>query len=475
MQYRFYKISIILILALTFGCKSLDTTVNVKTATLPTEYNHVSDTLSVKDVSWRTYFKDSLLCALIDTVLYNNPDLHMSYQRLEMARTHVMAAKSDLFPRVGLNTNGGMRRYGLYTMDGAGNISTEILPGKIVPIDLPDYYVGIQASWEADMWGKLRNKKRMAQANYLSSVEGVNLVVTSLIADIAVAYYELVALDHELTIIQQTIQQQQHAIDVVEAKKEAGKSNQLAVQQFQAYLLNSKALEKYTLQKIVETENYINLLAGRFPQGIVRTSEFFANNVSVGALKGIPSQLLTNRPDIRAAALGVEAEKFNLKSVKAEFLPSFNITSGLGFQAFQLDYLFQSPASLAYSAIGSLTAPLINRKSLHAKFKNAKASQINAIHHYQKTILNGYAEVVTELSNLEKLQQIDSLKETQSTLLLQSIETANALFESNKATYLEVLLTQQNALQANLELIEARKRLSLSTIKLYKVLGGGWQ
>ena len=185
--------------------------------------------------------------------------------------------------------------------------------------------------------------------------------------------------------------------------------------------------------------------------------------------------MLANRPDVREAEFQIEASKFDLKAAKAAFFPNFNITASFGFQAFNPEFLFQSPASIAYSVMGTLVAPLINMNALKAQFNTAKANQLTAMYNYQKTILNGYVEVANELSNIQNLQQIHSLKKQQSEVLKQSVETSNELYKYARASYLEVLIAQQSALQANLELIDVTKRQRISTVNIYKALGGGWR
>lgn len=469
-------IHIVFALLIFSGCKTLNTNLSIPERKIPTSFSRAqTDTTSIAEINWRQYFADTLLVKLIDTALTGNFDLQMALQRIEVARAGVKSANGALLPQVGLSIGGGVRKFGLYTMDGAGNITTEITPGQMVPINLPDMYVGLNASWEIDIWGKLRNQRKSAFANYLSSIEGTNFVISNLVADVGIAYYELIALDNELEIITQTIRQQQEALEVVKLQKDAGRANELAVQQFQAQLLNSQTLEFETKQQILEQENLINFLLGRYPQSIQRSKEILFEEMPQQFSSGIPSQLLSNRPDIREAEFQVQATKFDLKSAKAAFFPNLNITAGLGFQAFNPDFLFTSPASLAYSVLGGLVAPLINMNALKVQFNTAKASQLTAMYNYQKTILNGYVEVANELSNLNNLQQIISLKKQQSAVLTQSVETSNELYKSGRATYLEVLLAQQNSLQTQLELISVNKRQRIATVNIYKALGGGWR
>jgi multidrug efflux system outer membrane protein len=470
----YFTLALALLLANVSGC-ALNTELSIPEKKIPANYPNQKNTTTIANINWRQYFDDPHLIKLIDTAISNNIDLQMALQRIEIARSSVKLANGTLLPKVDLSVGGGVQKFGLYTMDGAGNASTEITPGRIVPENLTDIYLGLQASWEVDIWGKLRNQRKSAISNYLSTIEGTNFVISNLVTEIAVHYTELLALDNELDVIRQTLQKQQEALEVIKLQKAAGRANELAVQQFNAQLLNSQALEAQTLQQITETENRINFLLGRYPQSIVRNREILFQAVPQQISVGLPSQLLANRPDIRAAEFQIEASKFDVKAAKAAFFPNFTITAALGFQAFNPEFLFQSPASLAYSLMGTLVAPLINRNALEAQFNTAKANQLTAMYNYQNTILIAYVEVANTLSNIRNLQKIHAVKEQQSRVLKNSVEASKELYKTARATYLEVLIAQQSALQANLELIEVSKRQRLSTVTIYKALGGGWK
>jgi NodT family efflux transporter outer membrane factor (OMF) lipoprotein len=392
-----------------------------------------------------------------------------------MAGSAFQLSKGALLPTVNSNFAYLQRKFGYYTMDDAGNRTTEITPGKIIPTNLPDYFIGLQTSWEADIWGKLRSKKKEALSRYLSSVEGRNLVVTNLVSDVANTYYELLSQDNELEIIRETIKLQQEALEIVRIQRQAGAANELAVKQFEAQVLNSQSLEFETLQNIQENENRLNFLLGRFPQPIVREKVNFQNKIPIQIKEGIPSQLLRNRPDIRQTEFELLATKFDVKTARAAFYPSFNITGSIGFQAFNPSFLFNTPQSLAYSLLGGLTTPLLNRSAIKAQFNNAKANQTEAMFNYQKTILNGYVEVSNQISSIKNLEQIHDRKTREAAALTQSIDISTELFKSGRATYFEVLMTQNNSLQTRLDLVSTRKRQYQATVYLYKALGGGWR
>jgi NodT family efflux transporter outer membrane factor (OMF) lipoprotein len=467
-------VAVSVLLCVLSGC-SLNTDLSIPQLPMPASFPDKSDSTSIANIDWRQYFSDPLLLKLIDTAINNNPDLQIALQRIESSRSSIKLANAAMLPQVSLNVGGGVRKFGLYTMDGAGNASTEIRPGQIVPENLTDIYLGLQSSWEIDVWGRLENQRKSAVSNYLASIEATNFVISNLVADVAIYYNELLALDHELDIVRQTIQKQQEALEIIKLQKEAGRANELAVQQFRAQLLETQVLENQLLQQISEAGNQINFLLGRYPQPIERAKNVFYDAGPQVILSGIPSQLLSNRPDIREAEFQVEASKFDLKAAKAAFYPNFNITASLGFQAFNPEFLFTSPASLAYSLAGTLVAPIINMKSLEAAFNSAQASQLAAMYRYQKTILNAYVEVANQLSSIKRLQQVSALKKQQSEALKQSVDSANELYKAARASYLEVLIAQQSALQSSLALINVIKRQRMATITIYKALGGGWK
>jgi NodT family efflux transporter outer membrane factor (OMF) lipoprotein len=375
------------------GCKTPETIVNADRKPMPQSFGETKDSTNSADIKWKDFFSDKNLITLIDTALKNNFDVLMTLQKIEITRNDLRLTKGAMLPTVNSNFAYLQRKFGYYTMDDAGNRTTEITPGQIIPTNLPDYFVGLQTNWEVDIWGKLRNKKKAAFSRYLSSVEGTNLVLTNLVSEIATSYYELNALDNELDIIRETIKLQQDALEIVKVQKDAGTTNELAVKQFEAEVLNSQGLEFETLQQITENENKMNFLLGRFPQPIVREKTNFITQIPTQIKSGIPSQLLKNRPDIKQAEFELLATKFDVRAAKAAFYPSFNITGSLGFQDFNPAFLFTSPQSLAYNLLGSLATPLINRSAIKAQFNNAKVNQLEAMYNYQKTILSGYVEV----------------------------------------------------------------------------------
>jgi outer membrane protein TolC len=287
-------------------------------------------------------------------------------------------------------------------------------------------------------------------------------------------YYELLALDNELQIVKITLQKQTDALETVKLQKEVGKANELAVLQFRAQLLNSMALEREAMQKITEVENNIYLLTGKYPIITMRNKELLFKDVPTDIKAGVPSQLLTYRPDIRQAERKLQASQCDVKAAKASFMPNINLSALIGLQSFRADYLFRFPASVGSSVLSSMLSPVVNRSALKQQYKLTKANGIIALNEYRKTVLNAFLEVSSELSNLENLKEIKKVKNEENLVLENSALVAAELYRNGKAGYLEVLITQQNSLQTKLQLIEVQKKQHLAVVNIYRMLGGGW-
>lgn len=440
---------------------------------LPFSYTD-QNTESITRINRKDFLNDIILANLIDTAFVYNNNLQMAFQKIEMAKSNFQFYKGKLSPEINVNLNGGVRRFGLYTMDGAGNSTTDITPNNRVPVSLPDIFTGFQANWELDFRGKLSNQKKAAYTKLLSTEEGIKYIKTNLVTEIAKWYYELIALDRELEIVNETINKQKEALEFVQAQKDAGKSNELAVLQFSGQLQTLLILELEILQQINKTENGLNYLIGRFPQKILRNKEsLYQANVTLN--KGFPSDLLRNRPDIKAAELNLKAANLDVKAAKAAFLPSFNIVSSIGLQAFNSAYLLRTPESMAYNFLGGLAAPLINKSAIKANFNQANANEIEALSNYQQKIINGYVEVVNEFGELNNLSAITTIVKNKNEKNSLAVVNALDLYKSARVPYLDVIIAQQNALQSNLELINIAKRKKITALNVYKSLGGGWE
>nr|WP_294859635.1 efflux transporter outer membrane subunit [uncultured Fluviicola sp.] len=457
------------------ACKSLKIHYKDEKRYTPEAYQSSSkDSTNTGKVKWKTFFHDENLIALIDTALKNNQELNITIQEIAVAQSEVRARKGEFLPSAGVGVGAGVEKVGEFTRDGAVEKNLPIRDGKAFPDPLGNLQLGLNASWEIDIWRKLRNARDAASSRYLGTIEGKNFMVTILVAEISNSYYELMAYDNKLEILKQNLEIQKNALEIVKLQKIAGEVTELAVKKFEAEVFKNQSHLFYLQQQIIEAENRINFLVGRFPQPVARNSAAFQQMVPDTIYSGIPSQLLQNRPDIRQAELNLVASKLDVKVARAQFYPSLRITAGVGYQAFNVKYLITSPQSLLYNIAGDLVAPLINRNALKAKYASANAKQIQAVYSYEQKILNAYIEVANRMSKVTNLKNSYDLKLKQVDAMNQSITISTNLFKSAKADYMEVLLTQRDAIEAKFDLVEIKQEQLSNMVSLYQALGGGW-
>ncbi len=439
---------------------------------IPASYGSALDTLNSATFKWREYFNDPFLIALIDTALKNNQELAVLELEIEMDKNEVKAKKGEYLPFVHLEGTSAVEKEGKYTWNGISEEDLKANPEK-GPRYIGNQLLGAMADWEIDIWKKLRNQKKSAIMRYLATNEGRNFAKTTLISEIAEAYYELISLDNQLAVIYQNIELQKNALQLVRYEKEAAKVTQLAVNRFEAQLLNTENLQYQIKQRIVEIQNRINFLLGRIPQDVARSTGNFNNLPIDTTYSGLPAQLLQNRPDIRQAEYDLCAAKLDVKIARANFFPSFRISAGVGFNAFNPAFLFQ-PVSLLYNFGGELLAPLVNRSAIKASYKTANLKQTAALFRYQQCVLNAYVEVLNDLSKIENSRNSFEIKSKEVAILAESAGISANLFSSARADYIEVLLTQREALNSKMELNELKLNQLVAKVSMYRSLGGGW-
>lgn len=457
------------------ACKLPVISIKDSRTSLPSTFSGItsSDTASAGAIVWRKYFNDPLLISLIDTALQNNQELQIVLQEIEVGKNEIKARRGEYLPFVNAGFATGFEKSGQYTRNGAVDEALEIKEGHKFPKPLPDILLAANASWELDVWKKLRNAKKSAVLSFLASVEGRNFMVTQLVAEIASAYYELQTLDNLLSILNSSIEIQNNTLSVIRKEKEAAKLTQLAVNRFEAQLLNTQNLLYDIRQQIVETENRIHFLSGKFPSKIEREALSSHPVLPEEYAAGIPSQLLQNRPDLKQASLEVEASRLNIAVAKANFYPSFRLTAGIGFQSFNPVYLI-SPASVLYNLAGDIVMPVINKNAIQAAYQNASAKQIQAVYNYERAILKAHIEVVNQLNGIDNYSKSLQTKEKEVNILSNSIVISNNLYRAARADYAEVLLTQKEAIESKIDLNEIQLKQKLAKVNLYKSLGGGW-
>jgi NodT family efflux transporter outer membrane factor (OMF) lipoprotein len=475
-----YLSCIVLLSVFLFACKTNQINTSEINKSIPQQYPLKADTGASNLPPWQKVFADQSLIALIDTALRKNFEVRKALQKIEMAKAGVRFNKGIRLPELEAALNFGQRKFGDYTMDGVGNYDTQFSPNlnekQRIPDPLPEYYAGLQASWEIDLWGKLKNRKKGAAAKFLANKYGKDLIVTDLIAEIASKYFELLALDNTINILTENIALQQDALDIVLIQKQTGKANELAVELMRAQLLNSKTILTEVKQQHITCESHLNYLCGGYPSNIKRdTSAFLSNNMMYKIGAGIPSALLSNRPDIKQAEMELVSSNANVNAAKAAFYPSLNINAMIGLQSFNAMLLLEAPASLAYQTMGGLVAPLLNRRRLKAELMLANAEKQEAYINYEKTVVNSFTEVYNAIHAINNLQSMYASKQEEVDVLKQSISTSTELFKAGRANYMELIMAQKNALLSQIELVQYNKQQHIAMVNLYRALGGGWK
>ncbi|OON68942.1 efflux transporter outer membrane subunit [Hymenobacter sp. CRA2] len=471
----------LLTLGLLGGCKVTEPEPPRVSASVPAAFGPAAaaDSTSIADKPWREFFNDRQLVGLIDTALQNNLDLQIAVQRVEQARAVLIGARGALLPSVNGVAAAGVDRWGDYTLNGVGNYDTNLSPNidrqQRIPTPVtPDFFLGLRSSWEIDVWGKLRQRRRAAATRLLATDQGRRVVVTSLVAQVASLYYELLALDGELDVLARNADYQQRALEIIQVQKRAGRATELAVQQFAAQLLRTQGLEQQVRQRIVERENQLNQLLGRYPQRVARGAAIRQQALPDTVAAGVPARALLRRPDVRQAELELAATHADVSAARAAFLPSLTITPYVGLNAYSGSLLFR-PESIAFGVLGGLAAPVVNRAPLKADYQRATAADREAFFGYQKALQTGFREVHTNLRGLAHYRRAYALKQQEAASLTRAVEAARDLYVANRANYLEVITAQRSVLDAELEATQLRRDQFLLLIDLYRALGGGWE
>jgi NodT family efflux transporter outer membrane factor (OMF) lipoprotein len=423
----------------------------------------------VAQQKWSQFFDSAELRSLIETALKGNQELNMQLQEIIIARNEVSARKGEYMPKVNAQAGAGIEKAGDHTSQGVSD------KAHGVPDNLGNFQFGLQGTWEVDVWKKLRNAAKAANLRYLASIEGRNFMVTQIVAEIARSYYDLIAIDNQIDVLNRNIAIQTDALEVVKLQKQAARVTELAVQRFEAEVLKNRSHLYNLEQERIQAENRINFLVGRYPQPIARDAEKFKAPLPDGIASGLPSALLENRPDVRQAELDLEAAKLDVKVAKAAFYPSLSIDAGVGYRSFNAEHLVQTPESLVYNLAGNLTAPLLNKAAINAAYRSANAKQVQAVYNYEKTVLQAFTDVANQLAMIANLKKTYELQSQQVDALMRSSEVSSLLFQSARADYMEVLMTKRDSLEGEMSLIETKKKQFQAMVNVYQALGGGWR
>lgn len=423
------------------------------------------------------FFNDTRLQAMLDTAMRNNPDYLAMQAGIQLQRAELLARRNALLPNIDLFVGAANRRFSEYSVDGVGNFDTNfspnIRPDQRMPNPLPDYAVRVQASWELDLWGRLNNMRKASAYRYMASEAGFRWQRASLAAMVAEVYYEVLALNEAARIVQANIATQETAVELVKLQQAAGRTTALAVQQSEAQLFRTRALAQTVAQERLKAANRMQLLLGKYPTALLDSAGLMQSQAPTVQRAGIPVQWLLQRPDVQQAAAELDASGSDVGSAQAAFFPRLVLTPDFGLQGFNAARFFD-PASLAWQVAGGLTAPVFNQRQLKAGLMQAQARQTQAFQQYRKVSLQAYNEVYEALLLADNLDKAFEEKEKEVNSLKQGVKTAAELFAAGYATYLEVIIAQNDVLVAEMELVKVQQERFANALLLYKALGGSW-
>jgi len=421
-----------------------------------------TDSISMADVSWKTLFTDSHLNQYIEEGLENNIDIRVALQQIIAAEAYYKQGKASYLPS--LNAKASITHQELARNSQFGSFFNG---------SLDQYELAGSLSWEADIWGKIRSNKRASQANYLKTVAAHQAVKTQLVSSIAATYYQLLALDAQLVITKKTIENRESGVETIQALKDAGQVNQVAVDQNIAQYNNARALQVDLEAAIFRTENTLSILLGKAPQHFER-SGLDGQAINTDLKLGVPVTLLRNRPDVMAAEYGL-IESFELTNVaRSNFYPSLTLTGSGGFQSLELDQLINTN-SLFANLVGGLAQPIFNQRRIKTQHEVAKAQQEQALLNFKKSILVAGNEVSNALYTYTAETKKFEFRQNEVEALRNAEKNSEELLINGYANYLDLLTARQSELSAELNVIDSKLQQLLSVVNLYEALGGGWK
>lgn len=438
---------------------------------LPKKFNAISfsDTSSIADIEWKKFFTNPELQGLITKGIKYNHDLLIAVKRIDIAQLRVNQSKALQLPQVDLAVTGQISRPSNNSLNG---ISLKNFIGKSY---IENYSAGVNLSWEADIWGKIRGQKEIALTEYLQTTEAAKAVQTQLVADIAQGFFNLMMLDKQLEIARKNLLLSDSFVVATRLLKNAGIGNSLAIQQAESQKQATSLLIPQLEESIALQENALQVLTGQLPGSIIRNASLNEFPVEHDLSAGLPVAMVSRRPDVRSTELALIIANTQIGIAQANMYPALNITAGGGIESFKSSNWFNIPSSLFGLAAGSIAQPILRRRELKTQFEIAKVEREQSVIQFRQSILQAVGEVSDALVQIEKLKQQHEIARAQVDTLNRAVFNAQLLFKSDMANYLEVITAQSNSLDVELNLAAIRRRQLSSVVELYRSLGGGWK
>jgi outer membrane protein, multidrug efflux system len=424
------------------------------------------DPNSLADLKWFEVFKDQQLQELIRTALVNNYDLSQAMARVQTARANLGITRSEQFPNVTASAEVTTLRNsnsGQFALPAGANRDRTF--GTVL-LDL--------LSFEIDIWGRQRRATEAARADLLGAEETRKAVMTTVVGDVSAAYFNLLELDMELEIAQDTLATRKESLSLIQTRQRGGVATMLDVRQAEQ-LVYAAAQTVPDIERLIEqTENRINLLLGKDPGQVTRGRSLTEQEQPPDAPAGLPSSLLERRPDIRAAEATLMAATANIGVAKAAYFPQISLTGFLGGQSSQLANLFSGPGG-AWNFGPQVTLPIFNAGRVKSGVRFTEAQQRLALTQYQQSIKTAFREVSDALVEYRKVKEIRAQQESLVTTLQDRSRLAYLRYQGGVDTQLNALDADRDLFAAELNLAQTRRNELLALVQLYKALGGGWR
>ncbi|MBZ4041101.1 efflux transporter outer membrane subunit [Flavobacterium hibisci] len=424
-----------------------------------------ADSTTMANMPWQSVFKDPKLSALIQKGIDQNLNLKNAIENIVQARAALRQSKLAYYPNLNLDAS--------VTRNKQSEAGLNFPPGININTLTTTYKLGLNTSWEADIWGKLSSSKRAALASYLATDAAKQAVQTQLISDIANNYFLLMAYDKQLSITQKTLESRIENVETIKLLKEGAIVTGAAVVQSEANRYAAEVSIPDLKQRIRETENALNILIAQAPGPIERgilDDQPMPENIKTG----LSSQLLQNRPDVRQAEFNFRAAFESTNLARTYFYPSLTLTASGGLSSLQLKDFFDR--SIFYSIIGGLTQPLFNQGQNKARLTTAQSKQLQAYNNFQQSLLVAGQEVSNSLYTYQMATDKLESRARQIENLEKAVDYTRQLLEYSSATnYTDVLTSEQNLLSAQLSGVNDNLQRLQAIVELYRALGGGWK
>jgi NodT family efflux transporter outer membrane factor (OMF) lipoprotein len=451
------------------GCK-VSKDVATPATQLPGQFrsSESTDTTSIASLPWKSFFADPVLQRLIDSAIVRNYDMQVALQNIRSAQLTLGQAKLGYWPDITLQVTANLTRPGSESLNGI--TANDFIHSKY----LNDYNAALGLTWEADIWGKIKNQQSRALAQYLQTAEARKLLQTNVVSGVAEGYYNLLMLDAQLSIAKANLALNDSTLRIIRLQYTAGEVTALGVQQAEAQELTAAELIPQMQQSILLQENALSILTGSLPDAIDRGKTLDEVPVRDALSGGVPAQLLSRRPDVRSSELALTVANANVGINKAALYPTIVISPEGGWDNYLLKNWFNIPGSLFGAVVGGLTQPVFQRKKLKTAYQISEVDREKTVIQFKQSVLVAVGEVSDAMGKISKLKEQRLVVANRVDTLQLAINNANSLFRNGLANYLEVITAQSNVLQSELELASIKKGQLSAEVELYRSLGGGW-